>query len=116
MRRFADFRQPELAVERVVGDASRHLPARLIAHHVLVVVAGEGELAGQMPVRILVDHVADEAGKGGRIPALALTAYAGPEARGKALEAGFDLQISKPVVPAELVAQAALLAGVRRKR
>ncbi len=57
-----------------------------------------------------------ETGKGGRIPALALTAYAGPEARGKALEAGFDLQISKPVVPAELVAQAALLAGVRGKR
>jgi CheY-like chemotaxis protein len=53
-----------------------------------------------------------EAKRGGRIPALALTAYAGPEARGKALTAGFDLQVSKPVVPAELVAQAALLAGL----
>ena len=56
-----------------------------------------------------------EAERGGRIPALALTAYSGPEARGKALAAGFDLQVSKPVVPAELVAQAALLAGPRDK-
>jgi CheY-like chemotaxis protein len=54
-----------------------------------------------------------EAEKGGRIPALAVTAYAGPEARAKALAAGFDLQVSKPVVPTELVAQAALLAGRR---
>ena len=51
--------------------------------------------------------------KGGRIPALALTAYAGPAHREKALAAGFDKQVSKPVVPAELVAQAALLAGPR---
>jgi two-component system, chemotaxis family, CheB/CheR fusion protein len=54
-----------------------------------------------------------EAEKGGRIPALALSAYAGPEAREKALAAGFDLQVSKPVELAELVAQAALLAGLR---
>ena len=52
-----------------------------------------------------------EAEKGGRIPALALTAYAGPAHREKALAAGFDKQASKPVVPAELVAQAVLLAG-----
>ena len=56
-----------------------------------------------------------EAERGGRIPALAVTAYAGPEARGKALAAGFDLLVSKPVVPAALVAQAALLAGRLRK-
>jgi len=51
-----------------------------------------------------------EAEEGGRIPALALTAYAGPAHSQKALAAGFDKQVSKPVVPAELVAQAALLA------
>jgi two-component system CheB/CheR fusion protein len=54
-----------------------------------------------------------EAEQGGRIPALALTAYAGPVHREKALAAGFDKQVSKPVVPAELVAQVALLAGPR---
>jgi CheY-like chemotaxis protein len=56
-----------------------------------------------------------EAEKGGRIPALALTAYAGLDARGKALAAGFDGHVSKPVVPADLVAQVALLAGPRRE-
>jgi two-component system CheB/CheR fusion protein len=54
-----------------------------------------------------------EAEKGGRMPALALTAYAGPAHRQQALAAGFDKQVSKPVVPAELVSQAALLAGPR---
>ena len=57
-----------------------------------------------------------EAEKGGRIPALALTAYAGPEDRGKALAAGFDQHVPKPAVPAELVAKVALLAGPRGGR
>jgi len=52
-----------------------------------------------------------EAEKGGRIPALALTAYAGPEDRQKALAAGFDTHVTKPAAPAELVAKIALLAG-----
>ena len=56
---------------------------------------------------------AREAEEGGRLLALALTAYAGSEARGRALAAGFDVQVAKPVVPAELVAQVALLAGLR---
>ncbi len=51
--------------------------------------------------------------KGGRIPALALTAYAGPADGGKALAAGFDGHVSKPALPAELVAQVARLAGPR---
>lgn len=54
--------------------------------------------------------------KGGRIPALALTAYAGEEDRGKALAAGFDSYVSKPAGPAELVAKAALLVGSRGGR
>jgi CheY-like chemotaxis protein len=52
-----------------------------------------------------------EAKKGGRIPALALTAYAGPEDRERALAAGFDTHVAKPAAPAELVAKVALLAG-----
>jgi CheY-like chemotaxis protein len=54
-----------------------------------------------------------ETEKGGRIPALDLTAYAVAADRGKALVAGFDLQVSKPALPADLVAQVALLAGRR---
>jgi two-component system CheB/CheR fusion protein len=55
-----------------------------------------------------------EADQGFRIPAMALTAYAGPVHRDKALAAGFDEQVSKPVVPGELVGRAALLAGPLR--
>jgi CheY-like chemotaxis protein len=54
---------------------------------------------------------ARESERGGRIPALALTAYAGPEDRQKALAAGFDMHVPKPGAPAELVAKVAVLAG-----
>jgi len=49
--------------------------------------------------------------QGGRIPAVALTAYARSEDRQQALLAGFQLHIPKPVQPAELVAAVASLAG-----
>ena len=54
-----------------------------------------------------------EAERGGRIPALALTAYAGRDARRKALAAGFDLHLPKPAEPADLVTKVAALAGPR---
>lgn len=41
--------------------------------------------------------------QGGQTPALALTAYARKEDRAKALEAGFDEHLTKPVAPGELV-------------
>ena len=47
------------------------------------------------------------------VPALALTAYARPEDRAKAIQAGFNMHASKPIDPAELVALVAAL--VRRK-
>ncbi|WP_374827464.1 PAS domain S-box protein [Aerosakkonema sp. BLCC-F183] len=50
--------------------------------------------------------------KGGEIPAIALTAYAGELNRQQALEAGFGRHISKPVEPEELV-QAIAELGVR---
>jgi CheY-like chemotaxis protein len=42
--------------------------------------------------------------EGGRIPAVALTAYARLEDRTRALRAGFDSHVAKPVDPSELVA------------
>ena len=48
---------------------------------------------------------------GGSIPALALTAYARSEDRMKAVRAGFQMHISKPVEPAELLTMVASLAG-----
>lgn len=51
--------------------------------------------------------------EGGDIPAVALTAYARPEDRLAALDAGFQAHIAKPVDPAELVATLASLVGRR---
>jgi len=48
------------------------------------------------------------------IPAAALTAFARSEDRTKALRSGFELHLSKPVEPSELVASVATL--VRRTR
>lgn len=48
---------------------------------------------------------------GGRIPAIALTAYARTQDRTAALLAGFQSHVAKPVEPAELIAVIANLAG-----
>ncbi len=49
--------------------------------------------------------------QGGQIPAVALTAYARAEDRTRAIAAGFQLHIAKPVNPEELAAVVANLAG-----
>jgi PAS domain S-box-containing protein len=49
--------------------------------------------------------------RGGKIPAAALTAYSRVEDARRALEAGFQSHVSKPVEPDVLVAQVAALAG-----
>jgi CheY-like chemotaxis protein len=50
-------------------------------------------------------------GEGGRTPAVALTAYARVEDRMRALLAGYQVHVPKPVSPAELAAVVAGLAG-----
>lgn len=52
-----------------------------------------------------------EAKRGGQIPAIALTAYSREQDRTKALLAGFQQHVSKPVSPDELAAVVASLAG-----
>jgi two-component system CheB/CheR fusion protein len=49
--------------------------------------------------------------RGGRLPALALTAYANPEDAEKALAAGFQMHLAKPVTPAQLLRGMAQLVG-----
>ncbi|MFY9611381.1 MAG: ATP-binding protein, partial [Blastocatellia bacterium] len=49
--------------------------------------------------------------RGGRVPAVALTAYAGVEDRMKALAAGFQMHVPKPVEPAELLTVLASVTG-----
>ena len=49
--------------------------------------------------------------RGGRLPAIALTAFARSEDRTRALRAGFLVHVSKPVEPSELVATVASVVG-----
>ncbi|MEG5140773.1 MULTISPECIES: chemotaxis protein CheB [unclassified Microcoleus] len=51
------------------------------------------------------------ASAGGEIPAIALTAYAGDKERDRAIEAGFQTHIAKPVKPVQLGLIVANLAG-----
>jgi CheY-like chemotaxis protein len=57
-------------------------------------------------VRRLASQVKD-------IPAAALTAYARSEDRSRALRAGFEMHLAKPIDPSELVAAVASLARRR---
>jgi CheY-like chemotaxis protein len=52
--------------------------------------------------------------QGGKVPAIALTAYARAEDRVQTLRSGFQMHLAKPVEPAELVAAVANLAGRTR--
>jgi PAS domain S-box-containing protein len=56
------------------------------------------------------------ASQGGAIPAVALTAFARSEDRRRALMAGFQLHVSKPVEPAELLAVVANLSGALQRK
>ena len=56
------------------------------------------------------------ASEGGRVLAVALTAYATEEDRRRALDAGFEEHIAKPVEPSALVAAVAALAARARGR
>ena len=49
--------------------------------------------------------------RGGQVPAIALTAFARSEDRDRALRAGFQVHVAKPVDPSELVATVASVAG-----
>jgi CheY-like chemotaxis protein len=52
-------------------------------------------------------------GEAGRIPAIALTAYARAEDRVKALQAGYQMHLSKPVEPVKLIEMVACLVKPR---
>lgn len=58
-------------------------------------------------VRVLSEN------EGGKVPAIAMTAFARSEDRTKALRAGFIAHVAKPVEPPELVATVATVAGHR---
>ncbi|MEA5603428.1 PAS domain S-box protein [Nostoc sp. UHCC 0252] len=76
--------------------------------HIIVSDIGMPQEDGYALIRQVRALPAD---RGGRIPAVALTAYARAEDRTQALLAGFQLHVPKPVNPAELAAVVANLTG-----
>ena len=59
MGRLGHLGHPQLAVEHVARDVLRARPGVRLGDHVGNAVAGEGELAGEMAVGVLVDDAAD---------------------------------------------------------
>jgi CheY-like chemotaxis protein len=98
--------------EAVVRAASSGAEALAMIHlekpDVIVSDIGMPESDGYDFIRKLRQLPREE---GGRIPAVALTAYARAEDRRKALLAGFQNHASKPTDPQELVVVVANLAG-----
>jgi PAS domain S-box-containing protein len=68
---------------------------------VLLSDIGMPEIDGYMLIRQIRDWALNE---GGQIPAIALTAYAGDYNQQQAISAGFQMHITKPAEPSELIA------------
>jgi PAS domain S-box-containing protein len=75
------------------------------------VVLADIEMPGQDGLTFIRKVRALPPGDGGRVPAVALTAYASSGDRTQALLAGFDMHVPKPAQPEELAAVVARLAG-----
>ena len=76
--------------------------------HVLLADIGMPHVDGYELLR-MVRALGPESG--GNVPAAALTAFARSEDRTRALLAGFQVHLAKPLQPVELVAAVASLAG-----
>jgi CheY-like chemotaxis protein len=64
----------------------------------------------------LIQAVRALPGSAGQTPAIAFTAYARGEDRTAAMRAGFDMHLTKPIDPAELVVTlSTVVEGVRRR-
>ncbi len=75
---------------------------------VIVSDIGMPGMDGYQFIRALRSRPVDQ---GGNIPALALTAFARSEDRSRAIRAGYQLHLSKPAEPSELVTVVSSLAG-----
>ncbi|MGI8917392.1 MAG: ATP-binding response regulator [Pyrinomonadaceae bacterium] len=76
--------------------------------HLLVSDIGMPDMDGYALIKKIRQLPAE---RGGTLPAVALTAYAGTQDRIRALASGYQTHVSKPVEPAELLTVVARLAG-----
>ena len=97
------------ATATVVGSAEEALQAvKDLRPNVLL---SDIEMPGEDGYSLIAKVRALRPEEGGNTPAAALTAYARAEDRTRALLAGFQLHVPKPVEPLELVAVVTNLAG-----
>jgi signal transduction histidine kinase/CheY-like chemotaxis protein len=80
-----------------------------------VVVCNDAQ-SGQSGFDLIARLRGSEAGRGGDVPAIALTARATAEGARRALAAGFQRHLAKPVEPDEVVCAVASLVSATRRR
>jgi PAS domain S-box-containing protein len=90
------------SAERGLAELTSRLPDVLVSD---IGMPGDDGYALIRRVRALPPDL------GGRVPAAAVTAYARAEDRLTALQAGYQVHMAKPLVPAELIAAVRSLAG-----
>jgi CheY-like chemotaxis protein len=97
------------ALVRTAGSADQAMAA--IAERAPDVLLAEVELKGPSGHSLISRVRSLPPDRGGVVPAAALSAYTRSEDRVQALLSGFQIHLTKPVQPAELVAVIATLAG-----
>ena len=111
----------QLLIEKVLGTQGAIVKAVSSAREALDVLGRERvdvllsdiEMPGTDGYQLIRDLRLRPSQQGGSVPAAALTAYARTEDRLRALRAGFQLHLAKPVQPSELVTVVASLAARR---
>jgi CheY-like chemotaxis protein len=94
------FEQYGAAVERAASAAEAFAAIAARRPHILLSDVGMPGEDGHALIRRVREAEGDS---GRRLPAIALTGYASAEDGRRALAAGFQLHIAKPVDPAELL-------------
>ena len=89
----------------MVAGSADEARSRLSTQQLQVILSDIG-----MPNQDGYEFLSDIRRGGNEIPAVAITAFARSEDRIKAIRAGFQRHLSKPIEPAELVATVASLA------
>ena len=97
---------------RVVAVNSAKDALASIQHEVPNVLLSDIGMSGENGYDLIRQVRALAPEKGGTVPAVALTAYAGPADRKRALVAGFHVHLAKPVEPDELLAVIASLGRI----
>lgn len=95
----------------VVGSSSAEQAKEILRAEKPDLVISDIGMAGKDGYDFIREIRALPPENGGKIPAIALTAFARSEDRTKAMMAGYHVHLSKPVEPEELIATVASLAG-----